>query len=131
MLRAIACSAVAFSLLTGCQSTNQTTVERNKAIALAFYEDFWFTQNTDRYTDYVAETYVVHDVGERKGVTEAAIEQKNIADMLHSFGEMTGEIDYQIAEATRSRRAGSSRWNPPSVVGRWASQGWTAWRSST
>ena len=101
MLRAIACLAVAFTLLTGCQSTNQTTVERNKAIALAFYEDLWFTQNTDRYTDYVAETYVVHDVGERKGVTEAAIEQKNIADMLHGFGEMSGEIDYQIAEGDK------------------------------
>ncbi len=101
MLRIVTCSAVAFTLLTGCQATNQDAVERNKATARAFYEDLWFTQNTDRYTDYVADTYVVHDLGDRKGVTEAAIEQKNIAELFHSFGEMTGEIDYQIAEGDK------------------------------
>ena len=49
----------------------------------------------------MAEEYVVHDVGPRKGVTEKAIEQKNIADFFHSMGEMTGEIDYQIAEGDK------------------------------
>ncbi|MEM1148751.1 MAG: ester cyclase [Pseudomonadota bacterium] len=75
--------------------------ERNKAIALAFLQDLWFSNNTDAYADYVAETYVVHDVFERKNVTEPAIEQKKIADVFHGFGDMTGEIDYQIAEGDK------------------------------
>ena len=70
----------------------------NKAIARAFYEDLWFTNNTDRYSEYVADEYTVHDTGDRKGVVEQAIEQKNIADFFHSNGNMTGSIDYQIAE---------------------------------
>lgn len=74
---------------------------RNKEIALKFYEDLWFSQNTDKYTDYVADTYVVHDLGGRKGVTEAAVEQKNIADLFHGFGQMGGRIDYQIAEGDK------------------------------
>lgn len=70
----------------------------NKALARAFYEDLWFANNTDRYSAYVADEYVVHDIGDRKGVTESAIEQKRIADFFHSQGNMTGSIDYQIAE---------------------------------
>ena len=72
--------------------------ERNKARARAFYEDLWFSNRTDRFDRYVADEYVVHDIGERKNVTEPAIEQKRIADFLHAQGEMTGSIDYQIAE---------------------------------
>lgn len=80
------------------QSSTDSLEEQNKAIARAFYEDLWFTNNTDQYDKYVAEEYVVHDTGDRKNVTEPAIEQKLIADFLHSQGEMTGRIDYQIAE---------------------------------
>jgi hypothetical protein len=47
--------------------------ERNKALARAFYEDLWFSDRTDRFDRYVADEYVVHDIGERKNVTEAAI----------------------------------------------------------
>jgi predicted SnoaL-like aldol condensation-catalyzing enzyme len=72
--------------------------ERNKAIARDFYEDLWFSNHTDRFDEYVAEEYVVHDIGDRKNVTEPAIEQKKIADFFHSQGKMTGTIDYQIAE---------------------------------
>lgn len=72
--------------------------ERNKALARGFYEDLWFSERTERYDRYVADEYVVHDVGDRKHVTEPAIEQKNIADFFHSKGEMTGRIDFQIAE---------------------------------
>lgn len=72
--------------------------EHNKAIARSFYNDLWFSDNTDRYNEYVAEEYVVHDIGDQKELTEPAIKQKNIADFLHSQGEMTGSIDYQIAE---------------------------------
>lgn len=76
----------------------ESVQDRNKAVARAFYEDLWFTSNTDRYSRYVAEEYVVHDTGDRKGVTEPAVEQKNIADWLHEQGDMTGSIDFQIAE---------------------------------
>ncbi|NRA31557.1 MAG: ester cyclase [Parvularculaceae bacterium] len=95
----------ATALVAACSalSTDATdaTEERNKQTAAKFYEDLWFSQNTDRYVDYVADTYVVHDLGPRKGVTEEAISQKEIADFFHSFGEMTGRIDYQIADGDK------------------------------
>lgn len=75
--------------------------ERNKRLAAAFYENLWFSKNTDAFNEYVAQEYVVHDIGERKNVTEKAIAQKEIADLFHSFGEMSGEIDYQIAEGDK------------------------------
>ncbi|MEO1054427.1 MAG: ester cyclase [Bacteroidota bacterium] len=72
--------------------------EINKQIALQFYQDLWFTNNTDKYAEYVAEEYVVHDIGDRKGVTEPAIEQKIIADRFWEGGSWNSTIDYQIAE---------------------------------
>lgn len=78
--------------------SSPSLTEQNKALARGFYEDLWFSNNTDRFERYVAEEYVVHDIGERKGVTEPAVEQKNIADFLHAQGKMTGSIDFQIAE---------------------------------
>lgn len=75
---------------------NQTEI--NKEIARNFYQDLWFTNNTDNYTKYVADQYVVHDIGNRKGVIEPAIEQKNIADFFWKNGEFNCNIDYQIAE---------------------------------
>ena len=79
----------------------QALTERNKEIAPQFYKDLWFTNNTNAYSDYVADEYVVHDLGERKGVIEQAGAQKEIADLFHSFGAMSGEIDYQIAEGDK------------------------------
>lgn len=75
-----------------------STEEQNKAIARKFYEQVWFSRNTDAVFDLVAPEYIVHDIGDRKGVTEPAVEQKNIAEFFWQNGEMTGEIDYQIAE---------------------------------
>jgi predicted SnoaL-like aldol condensation-catalyzing enzyme len=72
--------------------------ERNKAIARSFYEDLWFSDNTDQFNKYVAKDYVVHDTGERKNIREPGVRQKHIADYFHSQGNMTGSIDYQIAE---------------------------------
>lgn len=72
--------------------------EINKEIARNFYQDLWFTNNTDKYTEYVADEYVVHDIGDRKGVTEPAIEQKIIADRFWEGGSWNSTIDYQIAE---------------------------------
>ena len=92
----------ASSLLIGCTTTSDVTaLERNKETARQFYQDLWFTDNTDMYSDYVAESYIVHDIGPAKGVTEPAITQKEIADIFHSFGDLTGEIDYQIAEGDK------------------------------
>ena len=78
--------------------SSQSIQERNKALAREFYEDLWFSDNTDRYNRYVADEYIVHDIGDRKGVIEPAIEQKEIPDFFHSQGEMTGSIDFQIAD---------------------------------
>ena len=72
--------------------------EVNKEVARNFYHDLWFTNHTDNYKKYVADEYVVHDIGDRKGVTETAIEQKNIADFFWKNGEFDSKIDYQIAE---------------------------------
>lgn len=72
--------------------------EINKEIAKKFYQDLWFTNNTNQYKKYVADEYVVHDIGDRKGITEPAIEQKNIADFFWENGDFDCKIDFQIAE---------------------------------
>ncbi len=72
--------------------------EINKEIARNFYKDLWSTNNTGTYADYVADEYVVHDIGDRKGVTEPAIEQKAIADRFWQGGQMNVKLDWQIAE---------------------------------
>ncbi len=93
---------LAFGALAACSPSSSEDVEtRNKQVAQKFYEDLWFSNNTSTYADYVAETYVVHDVGPVKGVTENAIKQKEIAETFHGFGNMTGTIDYQIAEGDK------------------------------
>jgi predicted SnoaL-like aldol condensation-catalyzing enzyme len=58
----------------------------------------WFSRNLHVVDELVAPTYIVHDIGDRKGVTEPAEEQKRIADFFWQHGTMTGRIDYQIAE---------------------------------
>lgn len=83
------------------ESASSDHTERNKQLARKFYEKLWFSDQTEAYSDYVAETYIVHDVGPRKGITETAVEQKKIADLFHRFGKMTGKIDYQIAEGDK------------------------------
>ena len=49
-------------------STKRDQVDVNKEIARKFYQDLWFTNNTDNYQKYVADEYVVHDIGNRKGI---------------------------------------------------------------
>lgn len=78
--------------------TKTSTEERNKALARRFYEQVWFSRNTDAVFDLVASEYIVHDTGDSKGVVEPAVKQKNVAEFFWQNGEMTGEIDYQIAE---------------------------------
>lgn len=102
MFKGIISVALALGLLAACAPAAEDSVaERNKEIARNFYQDLWFTDNTEKYADYVADTYVIHDIGEAKGLEEPAIKQKQIADAFHGFGELTGEIDYQIAEGDK------------------------------
>ena len=50
------------------------------------------------HEEYVAEEYTVHDIGDRKNARERGVEQKEIADRFWRDGNMSGSIDYQIAE---------------------------------
>ena len=96
---AIAISFISCQIIAQEQySTKKDQTETNKEIARNFYKDLWFTNNADNYKQYVADEYIVHDIGDRKGVIETAIEQKNIADFFWKNGEFNSKIDYQIAE---------------------------------
>jgi predicted SnoaL-like aldol condensation-catalyzing enzyme len=112
-------SAVVTSLPVCAQGLDTARLEENKRIARAFYQDLWFSRNTDKYQDYVAETYVVHDTGDRKGVTEPALEQKNIADFFWANGELSGVIDYQIAEGDLVATRWRARLEPSTLLGRY------------
>lgn len=90
----------------------------NKQLALDFYLDLWGSDNTDRYADYVADTYVVHDIGDRKGVAEPAVEQKNIADRFWDNGEMDFELDYQVAEGDLVATRWIWRYRPDTLLGK-------------
>lgn len=72
--------------------------EQNKALARRFYEQVWFSNNPEVVDEIFAPEYVAHDIGDRKGVKEPADEQKKIAAFFWENGDMTGTIDYQIAE---------------------------------
>lgn len=98
------------------QTAADSLEERNKAIARNFYEDLWFSNNTDSYNEYVAEEYIVHDIGGRKNVMESGIQQKQIADFFHSQGEMTGTIDYQIAEGDLVATRWQWKFQPTSLM---------------
>ncbi|MDB4292754.1 ester cyclase [Maribacter sp.] len=96
--------AIALCFVSSYGKAQEQNVKRNhktainKEIARNFYQDLWFTNNTDNYRKYVADEYIVHDIGKRKGVVEPAIAQKKIADFFWENGEFDSRIDYQIAE---------------------------------
>ena len=92
--------------------------QANKEIARKFYQDLWFTNNTDKYAEYVADEYIVYDIGDRKGEREQAIEQKNIADFFWENGEMSGEIDYQVADGNKVATRWYWTYKPTSLLGR-------------
>lgn len=77
---------------------NKELEEKNSALARRFYEQVWFSDNPAAVDELFAPEYVAHDIGDRKGVTELANEQKKIAAFFWENGAMTGNIDYQIAE---------------------------------
>lgn len=62
-MKSIILSITALSTLAGCATLAEPSpTERNKDIARQFYENRWFSNNTEAYADFVADTYVVHDV---------------------------------------------------------------------
>lgn len=107
-----------YSQNDGFSSTN--IQERNKEIARNFYQNLWFTNNTDNYVDYVADKYVVHDIGDRKGVTEPAIEQKEIADFFWENGTWDSKINYQIAEGDLVATRWETTFKPSTLLGKLA-----------
>ncbi|MEL6255053.1 MAG: ester cyclase [Bacteroidota bacterium] len=93
-------------------------LEANKALARAFYEDLWFNNRTENYHKYVAETYVAHDIGDRKNITEPAKEQKEIADFFWANGAFEGKIDYQVAEGDLVATRWTGNFIPSTLLGR-------------
>jgi predicted SnoaL-like aldol condensation-catalyzing enzyme len=100
------------------QSVSQSTQDLNKAAARGFYENLWFSNNTASYEQYLAKEYIIHDIGEEKGLVEPAIRQKEIADFFWGNGNMSGEIDFQVSEGDIV----ATRWHwtfaPSSLLGR-------------
>ncbi|PPK87873.1 putative SnoaL-like aldol condensation-catalyzing enzyme [Neolewinella xylanilytica] len=90
----------------------------NKEIARQFYEDLWFQDRTDKYHQYVADEYIVHDIGDRKGVVEPAAEQQRIADFFWKNGTMRGNIDYQVAEGDLVVTRWTADYKPETLIGR-------------
>jgi predicted SnoaL-like aldol condensation-catalyzing enzyme len=99
-------------------SAQMHQMEVNKEIARNFYQDLWFTDNTDKYIDYVADEYVVHDIFDRKNVVEQAIVQKEIADMFWDEGTLTGKIDYQVAEGDLVATRWHATFTPNTFIGK-------------
>lgn len=97
---------------------NEFIEKRNKELALGFYQDLWFTNNTDKYTKYMADTYVAHDIGDRKGVTEPAIEQKIVADRFWENGTWDSKINYQIAEGDLVATRWEASFVPETLLGK-------------
>lgn len=99
-LSTVVCLLVLSSPLLGQNGGQCTpeTEEANKAAARKFYEQVWFTNNPAVVDEVFAPEYVAHDVGDVKGVREPASMQKEIAGFLWDNGNMSGSIDFQIAD---------------------------------
>jgi predicted SnoaL-like aldol condensation-catalyzing enzyme len=94
-------------------------IDLNKQIVNGFYQDLWFTDNTDNYSRYVADEFVAHDIGDRKNSIEPAIEQKQIADFFwkHTLNNETN-VDFQIAEGDLVATRWRVSWEPKTILGR-------------
>ncbi len=102
----------------GASSPPNINEEANKEIARGFYEDLWFSNNTGNFAQYVADEYVVHDIGKRKGMTEPAIRQKEIADMFWKNGELSGSINFMVVEGDLVATRWVGEFNPRTIFGR-------------
>ena len=91
--------------------------ERNKEIARNFYDDLWFNNRTDHYDQYLADEYEIHDIGGRDS-TEEGVVQKEIADFFWENGNMSGEIDYQLADGDLVATRWYWDYEPSSLLGR-------------
>jgi predicted SnoaL-like aldol condensation-catalyzing enzyme len=109
-------SSEAWSLTDSTLLADQSQI--NKQIARNFYQDLWFTNNTKNYIKYVADEYRVHDIGDRKGVLEPAIEQKNIADFFWKNGNWKSKYDYQIAEGDLVATRWIATYEPSTLLGK-------------
>ena len=118
LTHALALSFVLSSTGAIADTAATETEARNKELALGFYEDLWFSRNTERYEDYLADSYVIHDIGDDKGVTEPAITQMEIADFFWANGDMSGEIDYQIADGDLVATRWTWQYEPTTLLGR-------------
>lgn len=118
LLAVVALGCLAASATALADTSAADTEERNKALARAFYQDLWFSKNTGKYADYVADEYVVHDIGDDKGVVESGITQKEIADFFWANGEMSGTIDYQLADGDLVATRWTWQFEPTTFVGR-------------
>ena len=118
LLGTLLVSSALVGSLCNAQSSETDLLEENKQIAQGFYEDLWFSNNTDKYELYVADTYVVHDIGERKNTTEQAVEQKKIADFFWENGTLSGDIHYQVAEGNLVATRWSATFEPKTLVGK-------------
>lgn len=118
LLAALLASATLVGTHSNAQSSDRDRLEENKRIALGFYNDLWFSNNTDKFGLYVADTYVVHDTGERKNATEQAVEQKRIADFFWKNGTLSGDIHYQVAEGDLVATRWSAKFEPNTLVGK-------------
>lgn len=99
--------------------------DRNKEVALSFYDDLWFHDRTDAYDRYLADQYVIHDIGGVDGVIEPAVRQKEIADFFWSHGELSGTIDYQMAEGDLVATRWIFTFRPDTLFGRLLLGGFT------
>jgi predicted SnoaL-like aldol condensation-catalyzing enzyme len=103
-----------------CQQDSLQTNNReaiNKEIARNFYQDLWFTNHTDKYSEYVADEYMIHDIFDRKDNIEKAIVQKEIADRFWEHGKLSGEIDFQIADGDLVATRWKARFEPDKFPG--------------
>ena len=105
-------------ILVQSQHTAIDQTKVNKETAKSFYNDLWFNNYTDKYDKYMADRYTVHDIGDRKGVTENAIEQKNIADFFWANGVLKCELDFQIAEGDMVATRWIADYEPETMAGK-------------
>jgi predicted SnoaL-like aldol condensation-catalyzing enzyme len=87
-------------------------------IARGFYQDLWFTQNTEAYSKYMADEYIIHDIGKDRNGVESGIVQKEIADFFWENGEMSGEIEYQLTNDDLVATRWIWHYRPRTLLGR-------------
>ena len=119
LIQAYALALSCMFMSMGCLADTAAEIEeQNKQLARGFYEDLWFSRNTGRYEDYLADTYVIHDIGDDKGLTESAVTQMEIADFFWANGNMSGVIDYQIADGDLVATRWTWQYEPTTLLGR-------------